>query len=126
MNHKAASERESSAAWGKSLRRWLLILYLVLSVADLFLTWLLVQDSDHEVYESNPFAGAWLTRFGWSGLLIFKAILVISVAILCLAIARSRPRWSLLVLVLGCAVTGGVVVYSWTLLGRLGMLRQMW
>jgi cytochrome bd-type quinol oxidase subunit 2 len=104
------------------LRRWLLIAYVVLSLADLVMTWILVQGSGHRVYESNPFARDWLLSHGWTGLIIFKAGIVLVVAVACLLIARSRPRTSMVILLLGCAITGAVVIYSWALMKRQGLM----
>ncbi len=110
-----------ATTWGHNLRRWLLVLYLVLSVADLVLTWGLIQGSGHLVYESNPVARDWLLKYGWNGLLIFKAGMVLTVALSCWLIGRTRPRLSAGILVVGCLVTGGVVIYSWHLMKELGL-----
>src|SRR5262249_41553021 len=49
-----------------------LLLFLLLSLTDLWLTWFLVQRSDGAVYEGNPVAAWWLSRYGLPGLALFK------------------------------------------------------
>src|SRR5205823_2460235 len=52
-------------------------LFLILSVADLLLTWFLVGSGNGPVYEANP-AAAWaLSRFGWAGLAAVKVASVL-------------------------------------------------
>jgi hypothetical protein len=91
---------------------WTLLLFVALSVADLGLTWLLIQGSSGAVYESNPVAGWSLQQGGWLGLAAFKVVQVIVVVGLGLFIARWRPRLGGWVLSGGCAVMACVVVYS--------------
>jgi hypothetical protein len=96
----------------------MLFLYSMLSFADLALTWLLVHQSGGVFYESNPVAGAWLSRFGWPGLVAFKLgafILLVSSVIF---VARHRPAGARLVMLLACLVVGGVAGYSYVLLFR--------
>src|SRR5437868_15457445 len=89
-----------------------LIIFLLLSGADLFLTWQLLRQSGGQFYESNPVASAWLATYGWIGLIIFKVAMVAMIGLLAIYISLYRPRTSNFILVFACLVTGGVVLYS--------------
>jgi hypothetical protein len=89
-----------------------LALFAVLSVADLFITWQLVQASGGNVYESNPVANAWLASFGWTGLAIFKALAMIMVAASAVYVSLYRPRTGGRIMTFACTATLLVVVYS--------------
>lgn len=90
-------------------------LYAVLSVADLILTFLLLS-ANLTAYESNPFAGAYLERYGWEGLVVFKAMAVFVVVASVLLLLRRRPILSAVVVTFGCAVLLSVNAYSHDLL----------
>ena len=94
-----------------------LFLFTSLNLADLFLTYQLLENGEGRVYESNPIAEAWLARYGWAGLVVFKLAGVLLVTGLCLFISLHRPRASGLVLVFSCTVLTAVVLYSCCLLG---------
>lgn len=89
-----------------------LLLFALLSLADLGLTWLLVQRGGGEVYESNPVAGWCLAAFGWVGLAAFKAGTVVTVVGLAVWASRYRPQAGNLILVFACSAVGAVVGYS--------------
>jgi hypothetical protein len=89
-----------------------LCLFAVLSVADLFMTWQLLQASDGQIYESNPLADAWLAMFGWAGLAIFKSLAMMLVALSAVYVSFHRPKAAGRILVFACIVTGAVVAYS--------------
>jgi hypothetical protein len=89
-----------------------LVLFALLSVADLFMTWQLVQATDGKVYESNPVANAWLTSFGWVGLTIFKTLAMLLVALTAVYISFHRPKTGGRVLIFACTATFLVVAYS--------------
>jgi hypothetical protein len=89
-----------------------LILFALFSVADLLMTWVLVQGTGGHVYESNPVAGAWLASYGWTGLAIFKSLAIVLVCGLVILISRYRPRTGGRILVFACSITAAVVVYS--------------
>ena len=78
------------------------LLFVVLSLADLALTWWLFTSSNGQVDEANPLARWWLAQFGWLGLAAFKAGVVVLVVGLAGLIGRSRPRTAGRVLDLGC------------------------
>ena len=65
------------------------VLFAVLGLLDLLLTWYLLQGSPGRVYEANPVARLWLNRFGWLGLAAFKTSLVVLVISLVVVIART-------------------------------------
>jgi hypothetical protein len=94
------------------------LIFLALSFADLVLTWLLLGQSTGEVYESNPIANWWLARYGWSGLIGFKASAVLLVMGLGLVISWHRPRLGGRVLEFGCFAVAAVVLYSMGLVGQ--------
>jgi hypothetical protein len=96
----------------RALPRWKLLLFVVLSLADLSLTWWLLTLPDSPVHESNPVAGWCLAQFGWLGLAGFKAAVVVLVAGLAVVISRRRPRAGGLVLGLGCAALVAVLLHS--------------
>jgi hypothetical protein len=87
-------------------------LFALLSLTDLGLTWWLLRNSNGQVYEANPIASWWLTRFGWAGLACFKAIVVLVVLGLSAVIYFSRPRAAEQILRLACASLTVVVLYS--------------
>lgn len=86
-------------------------LYAALSVADLFLTHKLLT-ANGDAYESNPVAGVWLERYGWSGLAAFKAASVLVFAGALAIVVRRRPKVATGVVTLGCAVLVSVTTYS--------------
>jgi hypothetical protein len=88
------------------------VVFALLSAADLALTWSLLGNSHGEVYEANPIARLWLTRFGWLGLAGFKAALVLLVLSLVVVIGRWRPRAAGRLLGFGCVCLAIVVSYS--------------
>src|SRR5437660_12382327 len=89
-----------------------LSLFVLLSVADLCLTYALILHGDGEVYESNPIAEAWLSSYGWTGLALYKLAIILIVATLAAVISLSRPRTGGHVLSFACMAVAGVVCYS--------------
>jgi hypothetical protein len=98
-----------------------LVLFVILSFIDLYLTWRLVSLSGGCVYESNPIANWWLKSLGWLGLGIFKFSTMSMVATLTVIISRYRPRIGGLVLTFGCTTLSAVVLYSCLLSWELGV-----
>ena len=96
-----------------------LCIFLMLGVADLGLTWKLIHGGHGHIYESNPVAGAWLERYGWPGLAVFKVLAMFLVGLSAVYVSWYRPRTGRRILTFGCLVTAGVVVYSCFLLGSL-------
>jgi hypothetical protein len=94
-----------------------LVLFALLSVADLSLTWWLLTLPGGQVYEGNPVASWLLARFGWLGLAGFKAAVVALVAGLAVVISWRRPRAGGLVLGFACAALTVVLLHSVSLCG---------
>ncbi len=96
-----------------------LLLFALLSGADLLLTWRLVQHSAGQVYESNPLANWWLRHYGWLGLAVYKGLAVGLVLALWAIVVRSRPRVGRWMLTFACSAVAVVVLYSSLLAGYL-------
>jgi hypothetical protein len=119
-------ERDPDVPWYSILRGKLPLetetaWYVLVSVLDVVLTYLLLRQSVGEgarvtFYESNPFARWILHHYGIKGMIFFKFGLVSLVAVLAQVIATRRPVVARWVLLFGTAVVGGVVVYSGYLL----------
>jgi hypothetical protein len=101
------------------------LMFLLLSLADLTMTWALIRAGLGQIYESNPVA-AWCLRWqGWAGLALFKAVMVLISIALVAVISWRRPRTGGRVLALSCLVTAAVVLYSGYLYLTLGSSRPM-
>jgi hypothetical protein len=96
-----------------------LTFFSLLSFADLFLTYQLVQKTGGGVYESNPIANAWLSSYGWVGLVVFKVIAMSVLMCAAMLLALHRPHVAGEVLVFACFAVGGVVLYSGVLMNRM-------
>jgi hypothetical protein len=94
-----------------------LFLFALLSGADLFLTWRLVQQGDGLVYESNPLANWWLRHYGWLGLVAYKGLAVGLVLGLWAVVVRYRPNTGGWMLTFACSAVAVVVLYSSLLAG---------
>jgi hypothetical protein len=92
-----------------------LVLFCILSLADLGLTWKLIRHGDGRVYESNPVARAWLTAYDWQGLVGFKVATMLILAAVVLLLVRYRPKAGLLLVIFSCVAVGWVVLYSYRL-----------
>lgn len=93
--------------------------YVLLSVLDFFLTYILLTTGGDgvEFVEANPVARWFQHRYGVvMGLLGFKLAVVLLVCVVSQLVAMKRPRVGLGLLWLGIAVTGWVVIYSVRLL----------
>jgi hypothetical protein len=96
-------------------RKWILglfLLFLILSLMDLFLTWKLLRRGDEQIVESNPFAAWCLAAHGWEGVVASKLGLVAMVGCLALSITRRRPQAGEKLLVFSCGALSTVVVHS--------------
>jgi hypothetical protein len=90
----------------------------LLSLADLVLTFVLVKYSGGEIYEGNPFAGAWLADFGWPGLIIFKTLTLAVFITTLVLITIYRPRAGRYILAFACLLVGSVAGYGYYLLAN--------
>lgn len=90
------------------------VLYLVLSLADLMMTYfLLVQNLGNlEFVESNPVAQAFLNHWGIRGMIYFKFAMVGIVCVVTQIIARYRPFTARLLLWFAIVVMIYVLFYS--------------
>jgi hypothetical protein len=95
-----------------------LLVFCILSLADLALTWALIEYSGGRVRESNPVAHAWLELFGWHGLIWFKATTMLVVAMAVLVLLRYRPRMGFLLVTFASLAVGAVVLYSYQMLNQ--------
>jgi len=93
-----------------------LVLFIILSVIDLAQTWALITGHDGRIYEGNPLARLVLKRFGWSGLIAFKVLVIMTVNGAVLLLIRHRPRAALLVVIFSCLMLLYVTLYSRDLL----------
>ena len=81
------------------------MLFSILSVCDLFFTWLLLQCPNGKFQECNPLAAAWkLNRYGWSGLVVFKLLMAVTFMGASLYICHSQPRKGDRLVNIGCLV----------------------
>jgi hypothetical protein len=94
------------------MHRSLSVLFTLLSLTDLALTWWLLDGSGGWVYEANPIARWFLQHHGWPGMACFKVAVVFLVLGLTAIIFRYRPRAARGILGLGCASLALVVWYS--------------
>lgn len=88
-----------------------LSLYALLSAGDWLFTYTLLTRNP-DAFESNPVAAAWLHQHGWSGLAVFKGLVVLVFVAAVGLVARRRPLVAIALVVAGCAVTSGVLVYT--------------
>jgi hypothetical protein len=90
---------------------WGLFLFSVLSIADLALTYSLV-NSKESVYEWNPVAAEWLARFGWKGIVTFKSMSCCLFCCVCILLASQKPRLAYYIVAAGCGILATVLIYS--------------
>jgi hypothetical protein len=90
------------------------LLFIVLSVADLLMTYFLLrQAGDHlQFVEANPVARHFLNHWGVRGMVYFKFGMVALVCIVTQVIARYRPFTARLLLFFAIVVMIYVLVYS--------------
>lgn len=86
-------------------------LLVILSAADLFMTYALLRASP-TVYESNPLAQWCFARWNMAGMVGYKFGLIAGVIVLAEIIERHRPRWGKSILHLGSAGAAYAFVYG--------------
>ena len=101
---------------GRTLPVGSLFLFMLLSIADLSLTWFLLTSSGGKIYESNPIADAWLASYGWAGLVVYKILGLLLVASIVVIISYRQPRTGRRLLNFAICALGAVTVYSYYLL----------
>lgn len=92
------------------LQSWI-ILFLLLSIADLVVTYWLLSVSPN-FYESNPIANWFFKNWNIAGMTVFKFSVVALVVIISEFVERRRNGFGKFVLIFGCLVTAAVVAYS--------------
>jgi hypothetical protein len=93
----------------------------LLSAADLFMTFTLLRTSQR-FSESNPVALWVFQRWNIAGMTIFKFAVIAAAIVLAEIIERRRPGWGKLVLLVGCAAAAAVFWHGWQLyLGHTAM-----
>ncbi len=111
-------------AWQKWARPWVLetshvqglgTSLIILSVADLFMTFALLRKSPL-FFESNPVAEWFFARWDMAGMIFFKFSIIGGVILVSEIIERQRPGWGRFVLFVGCvgavyAVAQGARLY---------------
>jgi hypothetical protein len=97
-----------------------LTLFALLSLLDLGLTYKLLHAHGGSVYEANPLANAWLHRFGWTGLAVYKLLAVTMFAAATAYIGLRRPRLGARLMNFACLTVFAVVAYSLALSNRVG------
>jgi hypothetical protein len=96
-----------------------LFLFTLLSVADLSLTWFLLTEGGGRFIESNPIAAAWLSSYGWAGLVVYKILGLLLVATVVILISLRRPRTGKRLLTFAIVALTAVTLYSYYLLVNL-------
>jgi hypothetical protein len=96
-----------------------MLIFAALSFADLYLTRELLVRGHGQIYESNPIADAWLSRYGMDGLVYFKMGALSVVGGVAVFLSTYRPRAGRWLLNFGCLVVGSVALYSCLLMSRL-------
>jgi hypothetical protein len=95
------------------------LLLVVLSVADLLMTYLLLWHGGR-FYESNPLAQWFFDRWNIAGMTAFKFTVVGVVVVLGETIERHRPGVGRCILIFGCIAAGAVFIHSVRLLLNYG------
>src|SRR5262249_61189290 len=88
LRTRLADRRPRVAMSALAHNRYKLVLFGLLSIADLVLTLYLPHQGNGRVYESNPLAGWWLARLGSFGLALYKVLCVLLFGTLILTISR--------------------------------------
>lgn len=91
--------------------QWLILLFLLMSIADLVMTYWLLSINPN-VYESNPLANWFFANWNIAGMTFFKFGVVALVVIISEFVEHRRAGAGKFVLILGSLVTAAVVAYS--------------
>ena len=90
-----------------------ILFYTAASMLDVLFTYLLLNSDGPWVFvESNPVANFFLATAGFSGMVVYKILLVAVVVINCRVIARHRPQTALNVIRFAQVAVGAVLSYS--------------
>lgn len=88
--------------------------YVIVSLADLLMTYLLLRTGPH-FYESNVIAHWFFERWNILGMTLFKFAVVGAVIAVSEIIERHRPGVGRLILVIGCGAAGYALVIGFRL-----------
>jgi len=91
--------------------QWLILLFLLINIGDLVMTYWLLSVSPN-IYESNPVANWFFKNWNIAGMTFFKFAVVAFVVIISEYVERRRAGAGKFVLILGSLVTAAVVAYS--------------
>lgn len=111
----AAGVGEAHFGLGRSFDRCCLC-FIAVSAMDALLTWLLLTRHSGQIVESNPLALFFLEQWGFTGMVLFKIMLVSIVLLNYTIIVRHRERLARGVMNFGVIVVNTVVLYSLFLL----------
>ncbi len=89
--------------------------FILASLLDFFMTYLMLQHQEIQFVESNPIALYFINHWGIKGLLCFKLSVVAFVSLICQIIARENLQLGRKVLFAGTTIVSVVVVYSFVL-----------
>ena len=93
-----------------------LLLFVELSLADLLMTWVLLHHGGGRVYESNPIAGVFHAKYGFTGLAALKLTTLAYVGGVSLHVSRRYLVIGLFLVLFACLAAGSTVAYSWRIL----------
>lgn len=91
--------------------QWLILLFLLVSIADLVTTYWLLSYSPN-FYESNPVANWFFKHWNIAGMTFFKFAVVAFVVVISEFVERRRAGSGKFVLIIGILATAAVVAYS--------------
>jgi hypothetical protein len=91
--------------------RGLSLALILLSLADLLMTYLLLQSGSH-FYERNPIANFFFHRWNILGMTLFKFTMVGIIITISEVVERYHPGRGGLILIVGCCAVGFVFAYG--------------
>jgi hypothetical protein len=106
------------ALLGRSLLEREGLWLIVLSAADLLITYTLLWHQGAGLYESNPLATWIFHRWNIAGMTVFKFGVIGGVIVIAEVVERRRPGLGRAVLILGSVAAAAVVIHGLRLLGR--------
>jgi hypothetical protein len=115
MATSGAATRGTPGHLARSMDR-VCLCFIAVSAMDAFLTWLLLTRHSGQIVESNPLALFCIERWGFTGMVLFKILLVSIVILNYTIIVRHREQLARRVMNFGVVVVDAVVLYSLFLL----------
>ncbi len=92
--------------------------YVLVSALDLFMTYILLRQSEARFIEANPVARYFIYGWGFKGMVYFKFGMVALVCAISQIVVQTRPRVAQWLLNWATLVVAGVVIYSLALFLR--------